>query len=115
MLTTEQERRGNVVVVRAEGDIDEDGVKTLRVALANVIREKEYDVVVNLEGVRLISYMGIGVLVEQLRQFRCFAGDMKLTGLNLYAERLFRMVGVTSLFQIFETEDEAVRVYQEAA
>ena len=50
-----------------------------------------------------------------MRQFRSYDGDMKLVGLNLYTQRLFRMTGVTSLFDVYENEADAIRDYQEAA
>jgi len=115
MLNIERERIGDVAIERVSGDIDEDGVKTLRIALVNCLRENCYHVVVNLEDMKFISYMGVGVLVERLRQFRTFDGDMKLVGLNIYTQRLFRMTGVTNLFDTFDKEAQALQVYSKAA
>ena len=98
-----------------DGEVDEDGVRQLRIALVNCLRNNGYNVIVNLSGMKFISYMGVGVLVERLRQFRSYDGDMKLVGLNLYTQRLFRMTGVTSLFDVYENEADAIRDYQEAA
>lgn len=115
MLQIETTHEGPIVTLRLGGDIDERGVTDLRVALVKCLREKRYHMVLNMDGVRFISYMGVGVLVERLRQFRSEGGDMKLVGLNLYTERLFRMVGVTNLFETYENEDQALQVYEEAA
>lgn len=108
MLNIEKEVRDEVTIIRVMGDVDEDGVKDLRIALVNCLRDNGYNVVVNLSGMKFISYMGVGVLVERLRQFRSYNGDMKLVGLNLYTQRLFRMTGVTNLFETFETEAQAI-------
>lgn len=115
MLSIEQVRQGGVTIIRVSGDVDEEGVKELRIALVNCLRDNAYNVVVNLSGMRFISYMGLGVLVERLRQFRSYNGDMKLVGLNLYTQRLFRMTGVTNLFETFETESQASQEMQKAA
>jgi len=106
---------GAVTVLRLEGDLDERGVDALRTEMYNAINDGRCKIVMNLGGVRFISYMGVGVLVERLRKVRALNGDVKLVSLNLYAERLFRMVGVSSLFDTYETESQAVGVYQEAA
>ncbi len=106
---------GSATVLRLEGDIDEQGVKELRAFLLGCIKEGRHNLIVNLRDVKYISYMGVGVLVERLRQCRLFNGDMKLTGMNLYSQRLFRMVGVTSVFDTYESENQAVQVFQEAA
>lgn len=108
MLNIEKEVRDDVTIIRVIGDVDEGGVKDLRIALVNCLRDNGYNVVVNLSGMKFISYMGVGVLVERLRQFRSYNGDMKLVGLNLYTQRLFRMTGVTNLFETFETEAQAM-------
>lgn len=108
MLNIEKEVREDVTIIRVIGDVDEEGVKDLRIALVNCLRDNGYNVVVNLSGMKFISYMGVGVLVERLRQFRSYNGDMKLVGLNLYTQRLFRMTGVTNLFETFETEAQAI-------
>lgn len=115
MLNIETKRADNITIVRVDGEVDEDGVRQLRVALVNCLRNNGYNVVVNLSGMQFISYMGVGVLVERWRQFRSHEGDMKLVGLNLYAQRLFRMTGVTSLFDVYESEADAIQAYREEA
>jgi len=106
---------GSVIVLRIEGDIDEDGVKTLRLSFLSCLKEKRCKVVANLSGVRHISFMGLGVLVERLRHLRLGGGDLKLTGVNVYTQRVFRMAGVSSLFDICDTEGQAVQQFREAA
>ncbi len=106
---------GGVTVLRLQGDIDETGVDALRTAMYECISDGRTKLVLNLSSMRFISYMGVGVLVERLRKLRAKGGDMKLVGINLYTQRLFRMVGVQSLFDTFENESKAVGVYQEAA
>ncbi len=115
MLNIEIQKAEGIAIVRVDGEVDEEGVRDLRIALVNCLRDNGYNVVVNLSGMKFISYMGVGVLVERLRQFRSYDGDMKLVGLNMYTQRLFRMTGVTSLFDVYEDEAAAIREYQEAA
>ncbi len=106
---------GAVTVLRLDGDIDEGGMNTLRLALMECIRDERFNVVVNMAEVKFVSYMGVGVLVERLRQLQAYRGDLKLVGVNLYTERLFRMVGVTKVFERFDVESQAVQAFREAA
>jgi len=115
MLRTERLETGAVTVLRMAGDIDETGMNQLRMDLMACIQDQRFNVVVNMSEVKFVSYMGVGVLVERLRQFRAYGGDMKLCGVNLYTERLFRMVGISKVFEVHDTEHQAIQVYQEAA
>ena len=115
VLKIERLESGAITVLRLDGDIDEDGMNMLRLALAKCIQDQRYHLVVNLEHVKFVSYMAVGVLVERLRQIRAYRGDMKLVGVNLYTERLFRMVGVTKVFEMFRAEPLAIQAYREAA
>ena len=115
MLNVNRQDMENVTVFRLEGDIDEGGMESLRRQLMDCIQEQRFNVVVNLSGVRFVSYMGLGVLVERLRQLRAHNGDLKLTGVNLYTQRLIRMVGAKNVFDIYEVESQAVGQFRQAA
>ena len=107
--------RGPVTLLRLDGDIDEEGVKGLRLVLLDCIKGKRTNIVVNLSRVGVVSYMGLGVLVERLRHLRRVGGDMKLVGPNVYTKQLFRMAGVASVFDLCDTEPHAVDTFRKAA
>lgn len=114
-MTVNRDDLNAVTVLRLNGDIDDTGVDSLRDALYTCAKQGRCKLVLNLSEVRFVSYMGVGVLVERLQSMRKASGDIKLVGLNLYTERLFRMVGVGSLFDIHESEAQAVGLFQKAA
>jgi anti-sigma B factor antagonist len=114
MLTLERYESGAVTVLRLEGDIDDEGIGALRDGIIGCLEDKRCNVVMNLSNVKFISYMGVGVMVERLRPLRARGGDLKLVGVNLYAERLFRMVGVQSVFDIYPSEAQAIQGYRDA-
>lgn len=106
---------GGLTILRPEGDLDQGAVNDLRRALLACLKDKRCNVIVNLGGVHYISFMCIGVLIERRRQLRALSGDLKLTGLNLFAKRTFHMASVTSMFSIYDTEAQAVEGFREAA
>ena len=114
-MTVDRADLGNVTVLNLSGDLDEGGVNELRTSLFECITQERFNLVISLSEVRFMSYLGVGVLVERLRKVRGLGGDMKLVGINLYTERLFRMVGVSSLFETYDSEGQAMSVFQEAA
>ncbi len=115
MLKIDSYEQNGCTVMQLDGDIDEDGMNVLRLSLMECIQAQKCNVVVNLESVKFVSYMGVGVLVERLRQLRACNGDLKLAGVNLYTERLFRMVGITNVFDTYATEALALKAFAEAA
>lgn len=115
MLKVERIESGLVTVLRLSGEIDESGQGLLRETFNACQQDGRVNIVLNVSAVTYISYMGLGVLVERLRQVRRNDGDIKLAGLNLYGERLLRMVGAKKVFERFESETQAVQQYLQAA
>ena len=106
---------GMVTVLRPAGDFDLDGVNQLRLVLLNCLKDKRRNIIVNCSGMRSISYLGIGVLLERMRQFRAAGGDLRLAALNLCVERTLQMASVASMFMTFDTESRARESFKQAA
>jgi anti-anti-sigma factor len=106
---------GHVTVLRASGDLDQAGITALRDELYACLTEGRFNLVVNLRGVRDISYMALGVLVESLRKVRAFNGDLKLVSVSTAVRHVFRMAGVKNLFETYDSEARAIGVFHEAA
>ena len=114
-MNIERYEMGSVTILRLDGNIDEIGMDDLRLALMKCIQDERCNVVVNMANVKFVSYMGVGVLVERLRQLRTAGGDLKLSDVNMYTQRLFRMSGVTKVFSCHASEQEAVQASRKAA
>lgn len=109
MLEIERLESGAVTVLRVHGDVNEEGVNTLRLALMKCIEEGRNNVVLNVAGVAFVSYMGVGVLVERLGQLQAAKGDLKLACLSVYMRRLLRLMGLSHVFNCYETEAQAIQ------
>jgi anti-anti-sigma factor len=114
-MDIERMDQGPVTVLRVKGDIDDEGLNPLRLALLACVREKRANVVMNMSGARYISFMGLGVLVERQGQLRRLGGDLKLVRLNLFAQRTFDMASVTEAFSIHDSEAQAIEGFRKAA
>lgn len=104
-----------VTSLKLAGDLDEGAVDVFRAALFECISDGRCNIIMDFSQVRFVSYMGLGVLVERLRHIRAAGGDIKLVGINLYAERLFRMVGVSGLFETYDNEASALNAQRKLA
>jgi anti-anti-sigma factor len=115
MMNIERIEMGLAVMLRLEGPIGEETANALRLALFTCIKDRRFNVVVNLSKVTDVSFLGLGILVERLRMLRKSGGDLKLVGVNQATHQMLRMSGIKTLFHVFETESQAVQAFREAA
>lgn len=80
---------------------------SLRLALRDCIQDGQVYIIIDMKATGFVGYMAVGVMVNYLRQCRALGGDLKLSNVNLYTQRLFRMVGVDKVFESYSSEEEA--------
>ena len=104
----ERVQHENVSVLKVSGNLDTSTYKLLKKALAELIDDEQYNIVVDMQKVLQVNYMGVGTLLERLRQVRKFSGDLKLAGLNRATRKAFSMVGASKVFDTYDSEEAAV-------
>jgi anti-sigma B factor antagonist len=100
--------REHVSVLKISGNLDTSTSKLLKRALTELIKEEHYNIVVDMKKVVQINYMGVGTLLERLRQLRRLSGDLKLAGLNRVTRKALSMVGASKVFETYDTEEDAI-------
>lgn len=108
-ITTEEvEGYPDVLILHLEGDLDTYTADTFREKFKELIKNyKKF--AVNMERVGYVSSMGWGVLVQSIYKARRENGDLVLVNLRVSVERIFRIMGFSSLFKHFRDLDDAVR------
>lgn len=90
------------------------------VAVSSEIEEKFLDslnknenrfFVINMEQVEYISSSGFRVIIAILRHLRDNDGDLKLCCLSASVKKIFSVIELTSLFEVFDNETEAVESF----
>lgn len=97
-----------VSVLKVSGDLDTSTSKFLKQVLTDMIEEERYNIVVDMQKVVQINYMGVGTLLERLRQVRRLSGDLKLARLNRITRKALSMVGASKVFETYDTEESAI-------
>ena len=97
-----------VSVLKVSGDLDTSTSKFLKQILTDMIEEEHYNIVVDMQKVIQINYMGVGTLLERLRQVRRLSGDLKLARLNRITLKALSMVGASKVFETYDTEEGAI-------
>ena len=100
--------KGGIEVVDVEGEIDMYTAPRLRELLIDLVSKGSYQLVVNLDKVGFLDSTGLGVLVGGLRRVRAHDGSLDLVCTRERILRIFRVTGLTEVFGIYETVDQAI-------
>ena len=95
-------------VVDVQGEIDISTAPRLRELLIDLVSKNHYQIVVNLEKVGFLDSTGLGVLVGGLKRVRAHDGSLDLVCTREQILRLFRITGLTKVFGIYQTVDQAI-------
>ena len=98
---------GDAKVVEVEGDVDLGTSKILRRTLFETL-PRATKLALNLEAIRYIDSSGIATLIEVLKDSKRLNKEFVLFGLSPAVEDVFRLTHVIRIFQVFQTEQEAL-------
>ena len=100
--------RDGIEVIDVRGEIDIYTAPRLRELLINLVSQGDYQLVVNLDKVGFLDSTGLGVLVGGLRRVRAHDGSLELVCTQQPILKIFRITGLTEVFGIYETVDQAI-------
>ena len=98
----------DVAVIEVAGEVDVYTAPRLREALLELFYSGHYDVVVDIRGVEFLDSTGLGVLVGGLKRVRQHDGSIQLVCTQERILKIFRITGLTKVFAIRETVEEAL-------
>ncbi len=107
-LTVATRREGVQTVISVAGEIDVYTAPTLRERLNELVADGEYHLVVDMGGVDFLDSTGLGVLVGGLKRTRLHAGSLQLVCDQEKILKVFRITGLTKVFPIHATLEEAL-------
>jgi anti-sigma B factor antagonist len=95
-------------VIAVSGEIDVYTAPRLREMLIRLVDEEKYHLIVDMEGVEFLDSTGLGVLVGGLKRVRSHDGGIDLVCTQGRILRIFRITGLSKVFNIFDSVEEAV-------
>jgi len=99
---------GDRTVVEVGGEIDVYTAPQLRSALNDAVADGARHLVVDMTGTEFLDSTGLGVLVGGLKRVRTMDGDLELVCSSEKILKVFRITGLTKVFTIHPTIDEAL-------
>lgn len=113
-LSTDSREVGGkkIQIVRVEGYLDSSTFPQLQEHLSDLIGQKNYRFVIDLEELNYISSAGLGVLMGMLQEVREHDGDLKVANMSVKVRNLFDMLGFSRLVRIYDDVDKAVAAFE---
>jgi anti-sigma B factor antagonist len=107
-LKLDHHNKDGIEIVDVEGEIDVYTAPRLRELLIDLVGNGHYQLVVNMEKVEFLDSTGLGVLVGGLKRVRAHDGSLDLVCTQERILKIFRITGLTKVFGIHTTVDEAI-------
>jgi anti-sigma B factor antagonist len=105
--------KDGIEVIDVAGTIDIYTAPRLRELLIDLVSTNSYQLVINLERVEFLDSTGLGVLVGGLKRVRAHDGSLELVCTQERILKIFRITGLTKVFGIHETVDQAITATKE--
>jgi anti-sigma B factor antagonist len=105
--------QGDVSLVYLNVYLDAHTASVLENNFYELINKDKYIIVVNFKDLVYISSAGLGVFMAFIEKIRENNGDIKLTTMNDKVYNIFDLLGFPLLYEIYKSEDEAVKKFEE--
>jgi len=98
---------------RVVGDASLELRRSINGWLAEIPDDHKPKVVLNLDKVSMMDSSGLGVLVSSYTSIQKKGGRLVLSGLGKGLQNLIAITKLTRVFDMYETEEEAVKSFEE--
>jgi anti-sigma B factor antagonist len=106
-LKLDHRTEGQLTIVEVEGEIDVYTAPRLRELLIDLVNKGNFHLLVNMEKVDFLDSTGLGVLVGGLKRVRAHDGSLELVCTQERILKIFRITGLTKVFGIYSSVEEA--------
>lgn len=108
MLKLDTLKLDNYTIIDIIGRLDTSTYGQLEEKIAEILDAGETNVVVNLEMMEYVSSSGLRIFLMMLKRIKTLNGKFYLCNLRQSVKEIFEIAGFTSIFQIFNTKEDAL-------
>lgn len=113
-FNTQTRDKEEISFIDVSGYLDAHTAPQLESAFSELIQRERYNIVVNFKKLDYISSAGLGVFMAYIENMRSHNGDIKLVEMNPNVYNIFDLLGFPLLYDIFETEEEAINKFNQS-
>jgi anti-sigma B factor antagonist len=106
-----QINHGDVNCLYLNGFLDAHSAPELESAIAKLIINEQYKIVIVFKDLDYISSAGLGVFMAFIEEIRESGGDIKLTNMKPKVFSVFDLLGFPMLFDILDDEKLAIEKF----
>lgn len=103
---------GEIKELKVVGELDALVAPKLKERITKLVEGDSTKFIIDFEEVTHINSLAMGILRGKLKVVKEMGGDIKLIKLNEHIKTIFEMIGLDEIFEIYETEDEAVESFK---
>ena len=112
-FSTSTKDAGDINVIYLKGYLDAHTAPVLENTFSDLIDKRKYSIVVNFRELAYISSAGLGVFMAFIEKIRENSGDIKLAGMSDKVYNIFDLLGFPLLYEIFKSEEDAIKKFSE--
>jgi anti-sigma B factor antagonist len=112
-FSTSTKDAGDINVIYLKGYLDAHTAPVLENTFSDLIDKRKYSIVVNFRDLAYISSAGLGVFMAFIEKIRENSGDIKLAGMSDKVYNIFDLLGFPLLYEIFKSEEDAIKKFSE--
>ncbi|WP_294703735.1 STAS domain-containing protein [uncultured Fusobacterium sp.] len=103
---------GEIKELKVIGELDALVAPKLKEKITKLVEADTVKFIIDFEEVTHINSLAMGILRGKLKVVKEMGGDIKLVKLNEHIKTIFEMIGLDEIFEIYETEEEAVASFK---
>ena len=103
---------GSVTILTLSGRLDLTAGGELKDKIKQEFDAGNVRVHLNMGGVDFINSSGLGSLVSIMKETRVRHGRLTLSNLAAYVREIFEVTQLAHIFEIYETDEEAIASYE---
>jgi anti-anti-sigma factor len=100
MEVTLEWREDKILVAWMNGDLDAANQETIRTEFARMVSQTPHGVVLNFSKARYVSSLGIGMIIELMRDLQKIGADLRITGVDSRVRLILDTAAVTRLIPL---------------
>jgi anti-sigma B factor antagonist len=104
---------GKIKILKVIGELDALVAPKLKEKITKTEEDDCKNFIIDFEQLEHINSLAMGILRGKLKAVKEVGGNIKLIKLNDHIKSIFEMIGLDEIFEIYETEEEAIESFKD--